>query len=147
MTKSKKYNKRGGFWNQASRGGTNVIDSISDGADKAGSGIQDFFSSGYDKLFKKKPASTTSTISNGISSTGASISSGMSNIGTGISSSIGATTGGGRRKRGGSTRGYTSLTNIASTASPVRGMYTAKAHNWVGGKTRRRRKRRSSRRR
>ena len=141
MTKSKKYNKRGGFWNEASQTGTNAINSISDSADKAGTGIQDFFSSGYDKLFKKKPASTTSMISSGISNTGSSISNGIS--------SIGATTGGGRRrKRGGSTKGYTSLTNIASTASPVRGMYTAKAHNWVGGKTRRRRRRkRSSRRR
>lgn len=125
MTKSKKYNKRGGFWNQASRGGTNVIDSISDGADNAGTGIQNFFSSGYDKLFNKKPSST----STGLSSTG-------------------STTGGGRKRRGGSTKGYTSLTNLASTASPVRGMYTAKAHNWVGGKTRRRRrKKRSNRRR
>ena len=130
MTKSKKYNKRGGFWNQASRGGTNVIDSISDGADNAGTGIQNFFSSGYDKLFNKKPSST----STGLSSTGLS--------------STGSTTGGGRKRRGGSTKGYTSLTNLASTASPVRGMYTAKAHNWVGGKTRRRRrKKRSNRRR
>lgn len=130
MTKSKKYNKRGGFWNQASRGGSNVIDSISDGADNAGTGIQNFFSSGYDKLFNKKPSST----STGLSSTGLS--------------STGSTTGGGRKRRGGSTKGYNSLTNLASTASPVKGMYTAKAHNWVGGKTRRRRrKKRSNRRR
>jgi hypothetical protein len=139
MSKSKKYNKRGGFWNQASRGGTNVIDSISDGADNAGTGIQNFFSSGYDKLFNKKPSSTTSS-STGLSTTGLSSST------TGLSST-GSTTGGGRKKRGG-TMGYTSLTNIASTASPVKGMYTAKAHNWVGGKTRRRRrKKRSNRRR
>ena len=44
-----------------------------------------------------------------------------------------------KTKRG----GYTSLTNIASTAAPFMGT-TAKPHNWVGG--RRSRKRRRSRR-
>lgn len=133
MTKSRKYSKRGGFWNEASQTGTKVISSLGDTADKAGTGIQDFFSSGYNKIFKKNPSSTTN----------------YSNMDTHTGfSNMGSITGGRRRrKRRGGTRGYTSLTNIASTASPVRGMYTAKAHNWVGGKTRRRRSKKRSHRR
>ena len=123
MAKSKKYNKRGGFLNEVTQTGTNVINSLEHTADKAGTGIQDFFTQGYNKIFKKNSHPTNFT--------------GMSG---------GLTTGGRRKRRGGTAKAFTSLTNIASTAAPVRGMYTARAHNWVGGKTRRR-KRRSHRRR
>jgi hypothetical protein len=110
MAKSKKYNKRGGFWNEVTQTGTNVINSLEHTADKAGTGIQDFFTQGYNKIFKKNSYPTNFT-------------------------------GGRRKRRGGTAKAFTSLTNIASTAAPVRGMYTARAHNWVGGKTRRRKKR------
>ena len=46
MAKSKKYNKRGGFWNEVTQTGTNVINSLEQTADKAGTGIQDFFTQG-----------------------------------------------------------------------------------------------------
>ena len=49
-------------------------------------------------------------------------------------------TGGRRRRRKGGDSEYLSLTNLASTASPISGIPTAKAQVWVGGKTRKRKR-------
>lgn len=47
---------------------------------------------------------------------------------------------GGKRRRNGGDSEYLSLTNLASTASPICGIPTAKAQVWVGGKTRKRKR-------
>jgi hypothetical protein len=50
-------------------------------------------------------------------------------------------TGGRRRRRHrGGYSSNTSLTNLASTASPYSGSQTAQPHNWVGGRSRKRRR-------
>lgn len=46
-----------------------------------------------------------------------------------------------RSRRGGSYSPNISQTNLASSASPISGIQTAKALTWVGGKTRRRKSR------
>lgn len=46
-----------------------------------------------------------------------------------------------RRMKGGY-KDSISLNNLASTAAPVHGLQTARAHNWVGGRKKRRTKRR-----
>jgi hypothetical protein len=48
-----------------------------------------------------------------------------------------------RSKRGGNYSPNISQTNLASSASPISGIQTAKALTWVGGKTRRRNSRRN----
>jgi hypothetical protein len=49
-----------------------------------------------------------------------------------------------KRMRGGYKPSH-SLNNIAATASPVHGLETARAHNWVGGRRRRKRRTRTRR--
>ena len=72
-------------------------------------------------------------------------STGMSNMGYGSSdsssSNFGTTNGGRRTKRKhGGYNSNTPTTGLASTASPVSGIQTAKPHTWVGGKTKKRHK-------
>jgi hypothetical protein len=57
------------------------------------------------------------------------------------------TTGGKKRSRKmrGGYRPNSSLTNLASSASPISGIKNAQPHNWVGGKTKRHRKHKHSR--
>jgi hypothetical protein len=120
MPKTKRLNKRGGFWQEMSQKGTQAMNSLGSTADNAGTGIQNFFVNGYNNVFKKKPTYSSTTFS---------------------------TTGGKRKsrkrmkysvKKGGShIKDYLPLNNIASNASPVYGITSAKPHQWVGGKNKR----------
>ena len=57
--KSKKNTYFGGStMNTISQTGTNVLNSVGDTADKAGTGIQKFFTDGYNKIFKKSSSSS-----------------------------------------------------------------------------------------
>lgn len=75
-------------------------------------------------------------------------STGMSNMGFDSTSSnnssslnFGTTNGGKKTKRKyGGYKSNTPTTGLASSASPVSGIQTAKPHTWVGGKTKRRHK-------
>lgn len=123
MPKSRKYNKRGGFLQNiglsSSYGGDGVVDTISKSANDAGNSIGNFFSGTYHKVFGKKEEP------NGL-------------------------VGGRRRRRrtrktrkmyGGNFTANTSLSNIASKASPISGIQTAKPCSWTGGKKTKKRRR------
>jgi len=126
MPKSRKYNKRGGFLQHvglnSGYGGNSALDTINKTANDAGKSIGDFFSGTYNKVFGKKEQSYSLT-------------------------------GGRRRKRcgtrkrgrtrkayGGNFKANTNLSNIASNASPINGIQTAKPCSWVGGKKTKRRR-------
>ena len=129
MPKSRKYNKRGGFLQNtgltSNYGGNNVVDTVSKTTNDAGKSISDFFSGTYNKVFGKKEQTNGLTI-------------------------------GGRRKRrrtrrtqklyGGNFKANTNLNNIASKASPISGIQTAKPCSWTGGKKTKKRRSRSRRR-
>jgi hypothetical protein len=128
--------KKGGFWpfSDTSNSNTGVLDTISKSADDAGEGIVNAGKSGWgyvSGLFKKKeePSILSTTV---------------------IGGKKRRRTARGRRsrrsRRGGNYSANTSLTNLASHASPIEGISSPKPCNWVGGKRRTRRHRKGSRR-
>lgn len=71
--KTKKRNFFGGsIIDTASKTGTQVLNTVSNTADQAGTGIQNFFTDNYNKLFKKQSSSGSTTSSNYTGSTGGS---------------------------------------------------------------------------
>lgn len=53
--RSKRYHKRGGnVMDSISRTGSSAFNTLGNTADQAGNGISNFFSNGYNKLFKKQ---------------------------------------------------------------------------------------------
>jgi hypothetical protein len=109
-TRSRRYNSSGGddMWNSVSRTGSNVVNSISNSADQAGTGIQNFFSNGYNSIFKKKEEPWYDKQ---------------------------ISIGGRRRSKkqmGGKYHPNIPSNNVATNAAPVNGIKTATPHHWVG---------------
>jgi hypothetical protein len=76
-----------------------------------------------------------------VSSAASSVSSAASSATSTLQNTVSPpqqTLGGKRRQKGGTSKSYFSLTNLASVASPISGILTAKPQIWVGGKTRKR---------
>jgi hypothetical protein len=75
--------------------------------------------------------------SSAISSASSAASSAANSATSAFNSTPPPPTGGKRRRKGGSSKQF-SLTDLASTASPIRGILSAMPQVWVGGKTRKR---------
>jgi hypothetical protein len=180
MSKTRRYNKRGGFiehvTNSISTSSKGALDTVNKSASDAGNSIGSFFSNGYNSLFGTKKTDNTykpsynsvssysnnPSYNNSSSYTNAPSYSNMlsstrlpsTTIPTSNSSLYNSISGGRRIKRrrgtkknyfGGNVIPNRSLNNIASHASPISGIKTAKPCSWVGGKSKRYRRQRKSR--
>ena len=154
----KKYTKKGGgLWDSFGTTFGNLKNSISSGASnlwnktkKATSGMNNQSSNNYNPT---NSYNSTPTNDYGYSSPNSSTTSSLPSSYNSPSnntydsspvSSYAASNGGSKRKHKHVSKKYkkrggygssTSLTNLASTAGPIKNVQTAKAHHWVGGKS------------
>ena len=150
----KKYTKKGGgFWDSFGTTFGNLKNSITSGASdlmnkakKATSGMNSQSSNNISNYGtsnsytnNQQPSFNSQPPSNSMTSNGYDYAS----------TSYSPANGGSRRKYKNSSKKYkkrggygssTSFTNLASTAGPISNIQTAKAHHWVGGKSKRSRK-------
>ena len=159
----KKYTKKGGgLWDSFGTTFGNLKNSITSGASdlwnktkKATSGMNNQSSNNYNP---SNSYNSTTTNDYGYSSPNSSTTSSLqssynspsnSNYDSPPVPSYASSNGGSKRKYKHVSKKYkkrggygsnTSLTNLASTASPISNIRTAKAHHWVGGKLKRTRK-------
>ena len=143
--KSKKHTYFGGsVMDSMSQTGSNVLNTMGNTADQAGTGIQKFFTDGYNKLFKKQSTSSYSPTSGGTRKRrgGYSFPKNLAMTGEPVNykggysfpSNLAMTgqpvkyKGGKRSKRGGM---YKAMSDANYSLATVPGT-TAQPHHWVG---------------